>query len=287
MKRGLGGLLLAAGLAAPAAAQGDCYPDDTSNEAKTFAIKSVPLAFSGMDAPTRDVRGSHAGVELAWLPRVSDETATPTVCRPGKGPENANALSVLFRPRARIALPGSFGLDVAWVPPIPLEGFRANLLGAALVRPFPLGRSMTVSLRGHATVGTIKGPITCPDEALEDPTSECFEGQESDDSWKPNIFGADATLGLGAERATVRAYIGGGYTHLAPRFQVNFTNVVGSLDNRRVIVDLDRLALFGGVAWNASSALRITGEVYSTPADAVTGRVLGEWRLGPERSTPD
>jgi len=71
----------------------------------------------------------------------------------------------------------------------------------------------------------------------------------------------------------VHPYAGLGYSRLQPRFQVNFTNSAGELDDRKVSVDLNRIAVFGGLTWRLGESLGLAGEVYSTPADAVTLRI--------------
>jgi hypothetical protein len=128
-------------------------------------------------------------------------------------------------------------------------------------------------VRGHGTFGRIEAPITCDDEALEDPTSECFQGTLSDDRYHPNIFGVEGAVSWALARGEVRPFVGGGLNILHPRFQVNFTNQFGETDNRKVEVDLTRGALFAGATWVPSHALALTGEIYSSPVDAVTGRV--------------
>lgn len=262
-------LCLPAGLLA----QDDCFPGPESNEAKTLAIFSVPLAYSPLAAPSRENPAWRVSLEVSTIPNVDDETATPTVCRPGKGPENTDLLPALVRPRVAARLGAGVVLDASWIPPVRINGVKSNLFGLALGWSGAMSRSVTVGARIHGTFGEVNAPITCPEEALEDPTSECFEGTESDDSYNPNIFGADVRLGLGSTESRVHPYAGVGYTRLAPRFQVNFTNSAGELDDRRVSVDLNRLALFGGLSWRLSQSLGMAGEVYSTPADAVTLRV--------------
>lgn len=250
----------------------ECRPGPGSNEAKLLAMKSVALAYSPAQAPAPLRPGAvQVALELSWVPRVNDATATPTVCRPGKGPENANLLDLVPRPRLQAGLPGGLVLDASWTPPLRLAGVRASLLGVAVSRPVALGPAAVLSLRAHATVGTLNAPITCPDEALSDPGSECFRGTRSDDRYAPGIFGTDATIGFGTGR--LRPYAGLGYTRLQPRFTVNFTNQFGDTDDTRVVVDLDRAVVFGGVTWQSPGRLAVSGELYAAPSDAVTGRV--------------
>lgn len=259
-------------LAGPAAAQ-DCFPATNSNEAEVFAIFSVPLAFS----PAGQVGGLpggavRAGLEVAALPNIDSRTATPLTCRPGKGPENVNLLPLLPRPRVSIGLPSGFMLELSWVPPIRVEGVKANLFGIALGRRFPVTPAIALLLRGHASLGNIHAPITCDDKALADPASECFGGHRSDDAYRPNIFGADLTAAWAAARR-VDLFLGVGYNVLHPRFRVNFTNSAGDTDRRRVIVDLSRGVAFGGLTWSATPRMAVSGEAYVAPKDAITGRV--------------
>jgi hypothetical protein len=256
-------------------AQGDCFPPEDSHEAKAFAILQVPLAFGPVAGPAA-MRPwtARIALETSYMPNVDSETATPTVCRPGKGPENTDFAAVLPRPRANLGLPWGMVLEASWVPPIEVNGAKPNLFGFALGRPFNLGsRDMLVGVRLHGTVGTIKAPITCDEEALQDPLSECFNGTLSDDKYEPNTFGADLTVGWSLGGGRVQPYVGTGVNLLRPRFQVNFTNQFGQLDNRKVEVDLERVVLFAGATWFPIPHLGLSGQIYSAPSDAVTGRL--------------
>jgi hypothetical protein len=268
------------GLPAAAAAQGDCFPGPSSNEARTLAIFSVPLAFSPAGAPEL-LQSFRIGVEAATLPGVDRATATPTICRPGKGPENTDLMPVFPRPRLALPLPGGFALQASWVPPVRVNGVRGNLFGISVGKSFGRLNGIVLALRGHATFGSIRAPITCDDKALADPSSECFGGERSDDRFRPNILGADVTIGMPVAHGRLRPYAGTGYNRLHPRFQVHFINQFGSLDNRRVEVDLQRLAVFGGATWAATPRLELIGELYAVPADAVTGRLIMRAAVGP------
>lgn len=264
-----------------AAAQGDCFPPDTSNEARTMAIFDVPLAFSAATAPAERHRGAISiGLEVTYLPKVSDSLGIPKICRPGKlRPEHTDFLFAMPRPRIALGLSGGFAIEASWIPPVRISDVKANIVGFAVSRTTPLGgRGALLDIRVHGSYGVLKAPITCDEEALQDAGSECFMGTRSYDAFKPNVWGAEAAVGwpLGA---TLRPYLGAGYNHLAPRFQVNFTNQFGETDRRKVTVDLDRGVLFGGVTWQARRLLDLSAEIYSAPTDAVTGRVTGRVRL--------
>jgi hypothetical protein len=281
MSRSAMGLVaLILGWATSAAAQDDCFPGPGSNEARTLATFAVPLAFGRGSAPDL-LPGFTAGLELAYLPKLSDATATPTICRPGKGPENTNLLFAIPRPRIGLPLPFGLSLQASWVPPIRVNGVKANLFGISVEKAFGRLDGLVAAVRAHATFGSVRGPITCDEAALLDPISECFRGTRSDDRLSPNIMGVDLAVGGSLAGGRLRPYGGAGYNRLQPRFQVNFTNQFGDLDDTRVEVDLNRLVLFGGATWQVAERLGLTGELYVAPSDAVTGRVVFRTAVGP------
>lgn len=269
MRRRLGLAVVLLQLPALLAAQADCFPSKNSNEAKTFAILSVPIAFTGARAPMKAPRGVSIGVEVANLPSVNRATATPTVCRPGKGPESTDPTPVVVRPRLSLAVQG-FLVEASWIPPVRVSGVKANLVSLAIARPFALSAHWTLGIRAEGVLGALHAPIVCDAEALRDPTSECAGGTLSDDRWQPGVFGLEAVVGGGGK---VRPHFGVGYSRLRSRFQVNFTNAQGETDTRRVEVDLNRAALFGGMTVPLGT-LRLTGEAYATVGDAIIGRLV-------------
>jgi hypothetical protein len=280
IRSGAGLVALVLALATSATAQVECFPGAKSNEANTLATFAVPLAFSRGSAPDL-LPGFTAGLELAYLPKLSDATATPTICRPGKGPEHTNLLFAIPRPRIGMPLPLGLSLQASWVPPIRVNGVKANLFGISVEKAFGRLDGLVAAVRAHATFGSIRAPITCDEDSLEDPTSECFRGTRSDDRVSPNIMGVDLAMGGSLAGGRLRPYGGAGYNRLQPRFQVNFTNQFGQVDNTRVKVDLNRFVVFGGATWQVAQRLGLTGELYVAPSDAVTGRVLFRTAVGP------
>jgi hypothetical protein len=276
-------LILALGVAFPAlsVAQSTCNPPKDSHEADLFAHQSVPLAFSIGRGPTLPRPGTiTVSLEGTYLPDIDATTATPTFCRPGKGPENVNILFGFVRPRVEFALAHGGFVEVSWDPPIRVKGVKPNLWGFALGRSVPIGASTLFTGRLHALIGSVHGPFTCPESYLNDPASTCNGGSVSDDRYSPNIFGAELGLGWALSGGRFRPYIGAGYNILHPRFQVNHTDQTGTLDNQKIEVNLTRLALMGGATLALSPSFGISGEVYSQPSDAVTGRVRLSYQFG-------
>src|SRR5262249_34596307 len=214
------------------------------------------------------------GIEAARVPTVDPATATPTICRPGKGPENTDLLPGLARPRLGIHLPAGFALEASWIPPVRVNGVNANLIGLALAKPLVPGHGLTADVRAHGTFGTIHAPVTCDRSATGDASSECFHGAVSDDRLSPNIVGLDASIGWAMAGGRLHPYVGSGYSRLLPRFQVNFRNQFGALDTTHVDVNLDRAVFFGGAAWQVTDRFAITGEIYAVAPDAATGRLV-------------
>ena len=272
--------LVASALAAPLAAQTVCRPSASSNEAKTLAILSVPLAFGPATAP-EILPGLWVGLEGSYLPKVDPATATPTICRPGEGPLNTDLLFALPRPRIGLPLPLGLALQASWIPPVRIAGAKANLFGFSLGKSFGRLDGLVAAIRAHGTFGSIRGPITCDDTALADPASECFQGTRSDDKYSPNIFGADFSLGWTMVGGKLRPYVGGGYNRLQPRFQVNLTDRFGTVDSTRIEVNLNRGVVFGGANWQLADRLGVAAEVYAAPADAVTARLAVRTAIGP------
>ncbi len=264
-----------------AQAQPDCFPSRTSNEARTMAIFDVPFAFSGATAPSTAPAGRlFLGIEVSYLPNVDAATATATTCRPNKGPEHTDFLFAAPRPRVGVTLPAGFALEASWIPPVRLSDAKGNLFGFALSRATVLNpRGVVLGVRAHATVGRIDAPITCDDASLGDPNSECYQGTKSNDRFRPNVFGIEASIGWSLGHF-LRPYVGAGYNRLEPRFQVNFTNQFGTTDRTRVSVNLNRAVLFAGATWLPTRNFELAGEIYSAPTDAVTGRVVAKVWLG-------
>ena len=268
----LGALCVSARLVA----QGTCNPASDSREADLFGHFSVPLVFSAAQAPWIYRPGSvQVGLEAVYLPDAGDRIATPTYCRPGKGPENVNLLNAFPRPRVGFALGDGVLLEASWTPPVRINGVRPNLWGLAISRSVLLDQKGTMFMgRAHATLGNIRAPIVCPKEATDDAGNpDCFGGEESDDRYSPNIFGVELAFGWALSQGRLRPYLGTGYNILHPRFRVDRVVAGGGVDNQKVEVNLSRWVLFGGLTWAPAPSFSLSTEAYTAPSDLITGRV--------------
>lgn len=280
--------LVAASALATSTAHGQvplCEPPEDSNEAKLLAFFATPIAFSpgGMvDGLARwQVR---VGFEAAYVPSPSRSIQQPEACYGIKKTENTNLSPVFPRPRIAIGLPGGLLIEGSYLPPVEVADAEPNLGSLALSLPWRLRGnddvgSLSLLLRAHATVGRVRGSITCPEDKLQqlDPNGACYGSLASSDTYKPNMFGGE--VGLAKEAAGERwgAYVSSGVTLLRPRFQVGFQYQDGVFDNTKIRVDMTRVAVGAGGWYRVGTAAAITGELYSVPSDATTFRLGGAY----------
>ncbi len=264
-----------------------CRPPRESNEAKLLAFFAAPIAFSpgGLVAslPPGSIR---VGFEATYVPSPSREMQQPEACYGIKKTENTNLSPVFPRPRIAIGLPGGVLLEGSYLPPITVADAEPNLGSVALARPWRLTGddargSVWLLLRAHATMGRVRGSITCPRKALQsqDPNLACYGGDPSTDTYKPNMFGGEA--GLSKQGADNRwgTYATTGVTSLRPRFQVGFQYQGAAFDDTKIEVNMTRFAVGAGAWFRVAAKGAITGELYSVPTDATTFRVGGAYTL--------
>jgi hypothetical protein len=216
-------------------------------------------------------------MEVATLQTIDSATATPSYCRAGKPDENVNLMSVLPRPRIILATVDGITVEASWIPPITINGVKANIFGVAIARTVEAGPGV-LSMRAAATLGEIRAPITCTEEQIavdpSDPSAtECAGGEDpSSDHYKPNSVSVDLTYGWVLAAGKFRPYIGGGANFLRPRFQVDFVDQFGTHKDQKIETNMTRPAFFGGVTWAPLAQFGLTGEYYADPGTAWTAR---------------
>jgi len=285
MRRALGSSLALAALAlAPAVARAQCRPGEDSNEAKLLAHYSAPLAFAPQTGPAFARGRIMVGGDLTYIPKPDPAIESTGACFNAK---KSTQLSPVFpRPRLTIGLPLGIGVEVGYLPPIRVAGAKANLISGAVSVARPLlsvgGQPVVAAARVHATRGYVNGAITCNDDALQqsDPTAPCYGSEKSNDTFRPNMWGIDGFLGRSFLDRRLALYAGGGYSWLAPRFRVGFTDATGYHDRARVEVDLRRASVFGGATWQLAGIWSATAQVYSFPVDVTLFRIGATARLG-------
>jgi hypothetical protein len=266
-----------------------CTPPANSNEARLLAFYEAPIVFSTADAPMRLAPGSVALTgELTGVPAPAAGAQETNFCYPAK--QDATHLSPLLpRLRLTVGLPLGFAIEGAYLPPVTVDRAQPNLGSLALSYTRSLvapeanatGVGLVLQLRAHATMGSVKGPITCPSSALQTSNAgdPCFGTTPSNDAFYATSEGGEGTLGITAPGGRVSAFAGAGYTALSPHFRVGFTDGNGVADRTLVEVNLQRGAVFGGVGVQIIRALDAGVEVYSVPSDLTTWRLTARYRL--------
>jgi hypothetical protein len=257
-----------------------------SNEAKLLAFAAVPIAFS----PAGNLSVMSAGsvrlsFDASYVPKASAALSRTGLCFLSKE-ENSRISPVFPRPRIALGLGGGVFVEASYLPPITIMDAQPNLGSVALGWVRALGDQtgaggMTIALRAHSTFGRVKGPITCPSDALQqDAAKACFGSKPSKDTYKPNVTGVEAALGWDGA-GPLGGYVGGGYSSLSPRFQVGFQQGDGYFDNSKIQPDgrMSRFTAMIGGHYKVGSRAAITGEVYSVPKDATTFRLGASYAL--------
>jgi hypothetical protein len=281
--------VILASVALSGTAHAQCLVPKESNEAKLLAFSAVPIAFS----PAGNLSVMSAGsvrlsFDASYVPTASDDLNRTSLCFLQDKEENTRLSAIFPRPRIALGLGAGFFVEASYLPPVTVMDAQPNLGSVALgyVRAVgertANGSGMTVALRAHSTFGKVKGPITCPSDALQqqDPNKACFGSAPSKDTYKPNLTGVEAALGWeGSGR--LGGYVGAGYSSLDPRFQVGFNQGDGFTDSTRVQPDgrMARFTAMLGGRFKVGPRAAITGELYSVPKDVTTFRLGASYAL--------
>ena len=268
---------------APATARAQCQPGEHSNEAKLLAHYSAPITFAPLAEPGFAAGRFVLGADLTYIPKPDPALERTGVCFMPKN-ESTQLSPVFPRPRLMIGLPLGIGLEVSYLPPVKVAGAKPNLVSGAvsIARPLLAGtQPVMAAVRVHATRGYVNGAITCSEDALQqsDPAAPCYGSKKSNDTFRPNMWGIDGSIGRSFMEGRLGLYAGGGYTWLAPRFRVGFEDGRGFMDRTRVEVDLTRASVFGGAAYHIGGTWSATAQVYSVPEDVTLFRLGGAARL--------
>ena len=258
------------------AAQGTCRPDPDQRESKLLAFYTGPLTFSPSGNVTALGTGKfRIGFEATYVPEPSADISRPERCYATNKSEDTRLSPVFPRPRIALGLGSGWIVEASYLPPITVFDATPNLASIALSRLTNIGAAGLL-LRAHATFGKVEGAITCSEDALQqsDVTRACYGTEKSQDTYKPNMFGGEAAITF-SSNPRFTGYAGAGYTSLRPRFQVGFQDGRPGVryDDTKIIVDLNRIALFGGGALRVTPAIGLTAELYSVPEDVTTFRV--------------
>ncbi len=212
-------------------------------------------------------------LELSWIPRLDQDQRR--VGFNGTKVEDLNRVPAVVRPRLAVWLPGRLLAELAWVPPIEVDGMTTNLvslgLGARLVERPRWG----LGLRAFAQWGQSEGDLTCtareaaippgdPGNAFgcEAPSNDTatldHAGLELVGAWRPRGPGGLAFhLGLARVRHDLE-------------FQVDALTY-GFRDRTRLTTEGWTTSFTAGVSAPVGDRVEVTVEAYYVPLDVRRG----------------
>lgn len=253
-----------------------CRPPRNSNEARLLAFYSVPVVFSADAASLVLPPGAlRLSAEGALVPTPSATLQHTDYCYTGRA-ENTSLTRFFGRPRLAVGLPMGFGFEASYLPAITVASATPNLASAALWLTRPLTSTWQVTGRIHGTTGTVRGPITCPERALQqqDAQAPCYGTSPSVDEFRPDMAGAELILSMRPDAAArVRLSGGLGVNRLQPRFRVGFSDLSGGTDRTRIAVDLTRITALAGASMTLSHGCDVSAQAFTSLSDAATVRV--------------
>jgi len=65
-----------------------------------------------------------------------------------------------------------------------------------------------------------------------------------------------------------------------PRFQVNYTNALGIVDDSKVESNLNAAAIFGGLTWDLARRWSVTGQFFSLVTYGSSVSLTGRFAVG-------
>jgi hypothetical protein len=266
----LAGFLLLLASARPVRGQeGEEIPFDRPESwaLKYFAAVST---FTPLGAPeTLEPWSVDLAFELDWIPSLSE--AERTVGFNGTKVEDLNKLPALGRPRVKVGLPAGFAAELSWVPPLEVDGVKANLLAVALERPLVVREGWSLGLRAYGQLGEVEGDFTCPEDVAALPPGSTgnpygCEAPSSDASTLDEV-GLAVTGGFGLGGGG-RLHYGVGATYNDLEFQVDAITY-GYHDQSHLLTDGWTGWVSFGAGWPLGRDLWLGGEVFYTPLEVV------------------
>jgi len=227
-------------------------------------FNSVSL-LTGLGAPVaRRAWSFEIGLELDSIPQLSEDQRR--IGFGGTKVEDLNRLPAFFRPRLTIGFPAKFSLDLAWVPPVELQGLTSNLFSVGLERPFYSAGPLVLGGRLYGQIGTIKGDLTCTAEEASYPPGppNNIWGCEapSEDELSLNYAGLAFTGGYTVKKTTFHWGLAANYMDM--EFQVDAITD-GILDRTLLLASGWTWSVNGGASWKLSKRFSIAAELFYSP----------------------
>jgi hypothetical protein len=205
-----------------------------------------------------------AAVELGEIPHLPARKTA--VGFNGQKNEDLNKSPVFGRVRGWIGLPGGFVAELAWTPPVEIEGAKArDLWAAAIARRVVDANGVVVSLRAFGQHGAVVGDVTCPAElaGVQDFNLNPYGCQApSSDTLQLNYYGLETTAAL--MHGPWTWHLSGGVVRMENEVQVDALTY-GFRDYSRLTASDDVGYLAFGVGRSLAKGWGATAEVLYVP----------------------
>ena len=247
-------------------------------EGRIMGYYSAALAFTPIGAPKHAQPGWEAGLEISWLPPLSDEQRSAGFSKT----ESTNLMPVLPRPRVALTLPWDTRLEASYLPPVPAFGVKASLLSVALSHPVLEREAFRLTARLSGSSSKVTGAITC-NEAIKDegPGERLYfakvcHGRESEDQFHAPAVAAEL-LASGRARGSVTPYAGLGVRTEQNRFIIGVKTFRGTEDPTHPVLEMNVTRPYGmvGATWASGVRHSVGGELFYAPGSVFTVRFLG------------
>ena len=251
-------------------------------EGRLLAFYSAAMAFSPAGVGWDDSRYSFV-LEVSHVPYLNKAQRRPSIDKP----ESTNLAPFFPRPRLSAGF-GSWRIEASWIPPMRVFDVEANLGSLAIAGPSMRVGSVRVAPRAWATVGRVRGAMTCSTSEmlghgadLELYYATVCHGRESDDWFEPRMVAGEAVASklLGSGGSSVYGMFGARIDRT--RFDIGVITFEGNRDADHPILQLRAFRPHGAIggSWRVRRAVYAGGELFYAPGSLLTGRISGRWMI--------
>jgi opacity protein-like surface antigen len=220
---------------------------------------------TGMGVPQTRAAGEIVlGFEGGYVPQLTDTERR--IGFNGTKLEDVNKTHLFGRLRGSVGLGKAVVLELAYTPPIERGGARPNLFALALGRPFELGPSWRLGVRGYGQIGTIEGDITCSAAEVaagDDVQANPFQCvRPSEDESRQKAAALELVAGYDG-RSRFKPYAGIGLGYMDLEFHINAVYSDGRVDDHSVQLTSGTTGFAtAGLTFAASARFRVTAELF-------------------------
>jgi hypothetical protein len=211
------------------------------------------------------------GFEVMSIPHL--DTEQRTVGFNGQKEEELNRSPAWARLRATFGIGAGFELTLAAVPPLEVDGVKANLYAAALARPLWQGQRSSLGLRLHAQTGDVEGDFTCTSADAANPPGSpdnLFGCEaESSDQVTLDYYGAELVWSrsfAGARKPAI--HLSASVQEMDLEFQVD-AQTFGFLDRTLLLSDGSTWSVAAGTSFALGQQNRLGIEIFYSPLDVL------------------